>query len=72
MVEVTDRLPPPPISRLKAHATSHSLLIRWAIPGSVDVNEVVLTRQPGLNGAASSVIYRGLGSSFVDARSRLA
>ncbi len=68
VVEVTDKLAPPPISRLNARATSHSLLIRWAVPGSADVSEVVLTRRPGLNGAASSVIYRGRGSSFVDSQ----
>jgi hypothetical protein len=40
-----------------------TLTIRWANPPDADFDRIEITRTPGLNGAAQTVVYRGRGTA---------
>jgi hypothetical protein len=63
-----DAMPPPP--HISADAGDRIVVLHWA---SADIASPVayqIVRRPGLRQRASSVVYRGRGSSFADARVR--
>ena len=54
----------PTLSRLTAEGAKGMVRLGWQ--RSADAVDVELVRRPGVNGARSTVVYRGAGRSFVD------
>src|SRR5919202_1972913 len=58
----------PALAGLSAAAGDAVATLRWA--AAPDAQQVTITRAPGVRGAASSVVFTGLGDHFVDTRLR--
>ena len=56
---------PPSVSALRTKALNRGADLTWQ--ASADTRLAEVTRAPGVNGAASSVVYRGTATSFRDA-----
>jgi hypothetical protein len=57
---------PPPISGLTAAAGDGTVALSWRT--TRDARSVEVARTPGVGGPAATVVFRGPGTSFVDAR----
>jgi hypothetical protein len=58
----------PALAGVSAAAGDAVTTLRWA--AAPDAQQVTITRAPGVRGAASSVVFTGLGDHFVDTRLR--
>ena len=57
---------PPPLTELRAKAAGGGVRLRWRT--SADADSVEVVRTPGVRSKAPAVIFRGLGTTFVDRR----
>lgn len=68
VVEVVDLTPPAVVTAFAARADARTVTLTWTPPPGDDLRGVEITRVPGLEGAAPSVVYRGSARTFTDRR----
>ncbi len=61
-----DRTPPGNVSDVEARTGDRSAIFSWKNPSDEDFDRVVLSREPGAGGAASSVVYEGPKAGYKD------
>jgi hypothetical protein len=61
-----DRTPPGNVREVKATTGNRTVSVAWKAPADEDYSGVEITRTPGKNGDASSVVFDGAGTKFLD------